>query len=380
MSIRVVVRDKGGRHNLTLCYRDPDTGREVTKSAKTRDRREAERAAGLWEQELLDFRGKDGTGWDYFRRRFEDEHLAAKGKRTKQSYSVALNTFRRLCPVDRISLVTTGLFSQFQAALLNEGKPLTTIQTYMGHMRSALNWAAYVGLLRNAPKVKVPRPGKRKWMKGRPLTIAEHRKMLRACRIRGSDAKEWQRFLELLWLSGMRLEEAVTLSWDEPPVMVDLDTGMYPQILFYADGQKSNEDEAMPMPPDLAAWLEKIKPHWRRGPVVNLVGQHGKGKLTAPAVGQIITEIGEAAGITVNAKSKWASAHDYRRSFGTRWAGKVRPMTLQKMMRHKEFTTTLKYYVGIESEDVGAELWHKKRPKKCVPGSVAKESRKRKKG
>lgn len=358
MSIRVLIRSKGQGRALTLYYIDPDSGKEVTKSAGTNDKGEAERAASRWEEQLVLFRGKDGSGWDYFRRRFEDEHLAAKGTRTRQAYSVALNAFRRLIKVDRASEITAGTFSQFQAALIAEKQSLTTVQTYMGHLRSALNWASYVGIIRQAPKIRIPRSGKRKWMKGRPLKESEHKKMLKAAVIMGSDAAEWRRLLELLWLSGLRLEEAVSLSWDSPPVQIFLDLGTYPQIIFHADGQKSKEDEACPIPPDFATWLERTKRPWRRGLVINLIGKQGR--MHHEFIGREITRIGEAAGITVNAKSKWASAHDYRRSFGTRWAAKVRPMTLQKMMRHKEFTTTLKYYVGIESEDVGAELWGSK--------------------
>jgi len=32
--------------------------------------------------------------------------------------------------------------------------------------------------------------------------------------------------------------------------------------------------------------------------------------------------------------NKYASAHDLRRSFGTRWAKRVMPVVLQKLMRH----------------------------------------------
>lgn len=365
MSIRVLIRAKGGRNKLTLYYIDPDTGKEVTKSSGTLDQGEAERAAAIWEQQLLKFRGKDGAGWDYFRDRFRDEHLAAKRKRTRQAFSVALNAIERLTPVSNLSELSAGVLSQFQAALLAEGKPLTTVSNYLGHLRTSLNWAAYVGIIGQAPKIRIPRSGKRKWMKGRPLSEAEHKKMLQACPVvMGLDYREWRRLLELLWLSGLRLEEAVALSWDSPPVQVLLDADPYPHIIFHADGQKSNEDEACPIPPDLAAWLQKVKRPWRKGPVINLIGE--RGKLTPEAIGREVTRIGEAAGIVVNAKSKWASAHDYRRSFGTRWAAKVRPMTLQRMMRHKEFTTTLKYYIGIEAEDVGAELWGKKRVSRNV--------------
>ena len=76
--------------------------------------------------------------------------------------------------------------------------------------------------------------------------------------------------------------------------------------------------------------------------------------------------IGKRAGVVVNkAEGKYASAHDLRRSFGTRWAGRVKPATLQLLMRHKSIETTLKYYVAQDADDVADELWkgYKRRSK-----------------
>jgi integrase len=54
---------------------------------------------------------------------------------------------------------------------------------------------------------------------------------------------------------------------------------------------------------------------------------------------------------------KFASAHDLRRSFATRWAARVKPATLQLMMRHADIKTTLDYYVDQDADEVAAELW-----------------------
>ena len=64
--------------------------------------------------------------------------------------------------------------------------------------------------------------------------------------------------------------------------------------------------------------------------------------------------------VTVTVK-KFATAHDLRRAFGTRWAKKVMPAVLQRLMRHQSIGTTMKFYVGIEADDVAADLWAKRR-------------------
>ena len=76
------------------------------------------------------------------------------------------------------------------------------------------------------------------------------------------------------------------------------------------------------------------------------------------AVGQIISLIGETAGIVVNAESgKTASAHDLRRGFGNRWSRLVMPTVLKELMRHSSINTTMSYYVGQSAETTAAELW-----------------------
>ncbi len=56
-------------------------------------------------------------------------------------------------------------------------------------------------------------------------------------------------------------------------------------------------------------------------------------------------------------KVKYASAQDFRRSFGERWASRVMPQVLKELMRHESIETTLKYYVGRNAQATAAVLW-----------------------
>ncbi len=342
--LRVMVRSKGENRPLLLYYRDPETGKEVSKSAGTFDRREADRAAALWENDLLDRRGRDGASWDWFIERFTNEHLASLSRRGRNSYVTALNQFRSIVSITSMRQIDASIISTFKAGLLARKHPNSTIATYMGHLRAALNWAAGIGLIRECPTIKVPKIGKRKLMRGRPLTFDEYQAMRKLAK------PALQRMLDVLWLSGLRLGEARRLSWDSPPLQVQVDAKPYPQILFYAEGHKAGQDDTTPITPDFAAWLQKTPKCDRKGRVVPLGGSLEK-------VSQRITDLGRAADVVVNDKGKFGSAHDFRRSFGTRWAANVRPVTLQKLMRHKSIETTLMYYVGLTSADAGAELW-----------------------
>lgn len=79
---------------------------------------------------------------------------------------------------------------------------------------------------------------------------------------------------------------------------------------------------------------------------------------TRHKVGQIVSKIGAAAGIVVNAETgKRASAHDLRRSFGFRWARRVMPAELMHLMRHQDIKTTMTFYVGHDATVTAAALW-----------------------
>jgi integrase len=92
--------------------------------------------------------------------------------------------------------------------------------------------------------------------------------------------------------------------------------------------------------------------------VFKLHGTRTGQQMTSARAGRVISEIGELAGVLVNkAEGKFATAHDLRRSFGTRWAPRVKPATLQLLMRHRSIETTMKYYVSQNADEVAHELW-----------------------
>ncbi|MFO1002650.1 MAG: hypothetical protein U0936_20155, partial [Planctomycetaceae bacterium] len=78
-------------------------------------------------------------------------------------------------------------------------------------------------------------------------------------------------------------------------------------------------------------------------------------------VSSIIVEMGQKAGVKVNEKSKdktkYASAHDLRRSFGFRWAMRVMPPVLMQLMRHESIQTTQEFYVGRNAEAAADVVW-----------------------
>lgn len=358
--IRVQVRGKPDRRLLQLYYIDPLTGREITRSAETENWETAKRKAVEWELQLKAGETKPGrTSWEAFREKFEDEHSNHLSKGGSSAYGTALNAFEKHIGKPKLlHEVTPAVMSTFKSKLVADPTlASTSVATYLRHVKSALAWARDIGLIREVPRVKMPRTTGDE-MRGRPITRREFAAIRQAAR-QHVDHTGALRFINLLWLSGLRISEALQLSWDSGRVRVDLDSGRHPRLLFAPAGHKARREDFTPIPRDFAAWLRMTPPKQRRGLVAPLVSVQRKRPVRTPnAATKLVSEIGEASGVLVE-EGQWATAHDLRRSFGTRWAMQVRPITLQRMMRHKSITTTLKFYIGLECDDVGDELYRR---------------------
>jgi integrase len=234
----------------------------------------------------------------------------------------------------------------------------TTLAKTLRHVKAGLRWAENIGLLPKAPKIEMPR-GRgqgQSLARSRPVTTEEYeRLLLTVSKVRPQDAAEWQRFLSLVWLSGLRLGEAVALSWDQDaPFCVDLGRRVF---RIFGESQKSGKDELVPLVPDLAAWLELTPEAERHGPVIRLIDLRTRQPIDYHHIGKIVGRIGQRAGVvTSKADGKYAGCHDLRRGFGTRWARKVMPAVLRRLMRHASISTTMSYYVDLDAADVAREL------------------------
>jgi integrase len=340
--IKVKLREKPGRY-IQLYYVDPLTKKEVSRSAKTVTRAEANRAAAIWEQELAAKGPQTGPlHWDSFRIRFESEHLPRLSVNGRKCYRTALTSFERLIghPTD-IKNITVSTMSEYATALDKTGISTEAQRNYIRHIKSALSWAAKMELIAKAPRVIMPRAEKGSRMKGRPVTEAELLRLAKAAPIvRPVDHQQYSRLIQGLYLSGLRIAEAMRLTWDPSPFYVDLHGSKFPKLVIQASGQKARRNETCPITPDFAEFLLQTPESEREGRVFPCSTNAAK----------IVSEIARAAGVAV-------TAHDLRRSFGTRWSVRVMPVVLQKMMRHRDIKTTLSYYIDHESDDLGAIIW-----------------------
>jgi integrase len=365
-TIKVYVCKYPDRDNLVMLYRDPYTGRQVTKSAKTPNGKAAAKAAAVWEDELRTGRYKapSRVTWDEFRDKYESEVLGGLAKNTEIKVSGILDALETILSPARVRDVTSDRLSFYISRQRKNGLAESTLAGHVGHIRAALAYAVEWGYLAKLPELPRQYRAKRsKTMKGRPITGEEFERML-ACTaaVVGADAADsWQRLLRGLWLGGLRLNEVLRLRWNDAPAAIVVDMGgRRPTFRIPAESEKGNRDRILPIAPEFVELLEATPKAERTGPVFRLAYRRtGRGAAMGMQwVSAVISKIGKRAGVIVNTDTgKTASAHDLRRSFGQRWSTRVMPAVLQQLMRHEDINTTLKFYVGSDAEAIGDVLW-----------------------
>ena len=238
----------------------------------------------------------------------------------------------------------------------------------LAHLRTSAGLGGRSKISGHVPKIKKPQRAKggkrKKQMKGRTIVAEEFDRMLaNTAKVVGElVAPSIRYYLRGLWLSGLRLAESLALRWDEDGgLSIDL-SGKYPMLRIRAESQKSNEDEKLPISPEFAEFLLTTPEAERIGYVFNVrQRQQRKERASEDWVSRMVSKIGETAMVKVHTSAtgrvKFASCHDLRRSFGTRWSKKVMPATLQRLMHRADISTTMAFYVDRQADDVAAELW-----------------------
>ncbi len=202
-----------------------------------------------------------------------------------------------------------------------------------------------------------------KVMKGRAITAEEFERMLEKVPaiVATERAASWQYLLTGLWWSGLRISEAIELTWDGNDLRVEKSDNYY-ILRIPAESQKSNEEQVLPIAPEFNKMLREVPLDQQTGFVFNVPTRRGETR-RVDTVSKIICKIGEAAMIKVSSSKrngktvlKWASAHDLRRAFGTRWAALISPNDLQTLMRHSDFKTTQKFYITQDAKSLTERL------------------------
>ncbi|HJN08632.1 MAG TPA: site-specific integrase [Pirellulaceae bacterium] len=353
------------RRPFQLRYTCPVEDREVRISTKTRDECEAERQKKELEAKLLlGIEAKPRTvvkgpsmPWGDFRHEYsrlkvstflsENSMYTAEMRLDVCESIISPRTLGKMASPDTLARLQAELLAG--AMSKKEKRSPNTVESYVRTLQAALNWGHKLGWLPEVLHLDFDVDDESETFKGRPLTVPEFDAMLAACdEVCKRGPSSWKFLLRGLWESGLRLAEAMHLSWDDDALIMPLRTrgGGY-LLKIPANMQKSRKSQEVPTTPAFAALLDEVLIDARTGWIFNPEPRRVmKTRLGAKQVGRILTVIGKRAEVFVNAEDKPASAHDLRRSFGQRMADAgLPPRDLQSIMRHSSLTTTEKYYL-----------------------------------
>ncbi|QDU25602.1 Tyrosine recombinase XerC [Anatilimnocola aggregata] len=338
---------------------DPTTGTERQQSLGTKDRHEAERLAGEFVSRLVQGRPAEDLTWSNFRLRFEEERMPVMSEGTRETYGVTFKFFERAVGAIRLQLINAAVLSQFQAWLRKRDLKEITILKHMRQLRAALQWAYDLELIVRMPSVpKGVRGSVPKTMKGRPLSPIEFEQFLEAIQhvVGVEQGAAWSFFSRGLWWQGLRVGEALNLSWDRHDRhRIDLTTQAHPVIWIRGQLEKGKRDRMHPVAPEFAELLRQVPEEERCGQVFRLPG------VARSTVSHVGAAIGRRAGLLVRkdaltGKEKYASFHDLRRSCALRWAAHLSPQDLMEFMRHSSMQVTMDYYVGQRAMEVASRM------------------------
>jgi integrase len=349
-------------------FDNPATGEFEQRSTGTSNKKEAQRILGELRGELSNGRyQRDSTiSWENFRQRYDTEVLAGLAKMTVKKADTTLDMVESILKPKKLAELTADRISTFIAKLRDGKRSETTIAGYLAHLRAALNWAVSVDFLAVAPKIKKPKRAKdNKKPKGRAPTTEEFQKIVNAVsEIVGEErAPTWRHLIEGLWWSGLRLGEALEMSWDRDDKLRPVLSQERPLLRIPAELEKGHRDRLIPLAPEFSEFLLKTPGAERVGFVFNprAEREHAE-RLKIVQVMRIISRIGKESAVVVHinvktGKKKYASAHDFRRAFGDRWALRVMPPVLMEMMRHESISTTMQFYVGRSAQATADVVW-----------------------
>jgi integrase len=385
--IRVRVVEFGSKPHYQVQWADPEQIRPdgtpkihtrstgVARRPGRRGREEAERFAERLQTELNANSGRliGKVRWEDFRTRYEAEHACTPNLRqaTVDQITSILDRFKKEMRPQYLVDVTAGTLSKYAQVLREVRLAEATIKKHLAHLIAGLKWACDIGgMIREVPR-RPATPNARKSLgekpKGRSVAMEEFERWLKAvpqvkqCKNKPDRVREICEIMQGLMWTGLRIEELMTLSWDSgADISLEWHADAAPRICINSpSAQKNNCSSEIPVTPELKQMLEKVKRKQRHGFVFRANGKQGR--LTAAYVGRLIAEAGELAGIKVGryertGKTKYATAHDLRRSFADFYKHRINMNDLRILMRHSAISTTQRYYVGVQTDELARKL------------------------
>ena len=340
--ITVYLLKPNDRPFYKLEWVEPGTDIRRSRSAKTADPNEAEKARADLEYELKHGLHQEPAKltWETFREMFEAEVLAGLRQRTREKYTTVFDVFEEIARPARLRDVEERCLSRFVGGRRKRVRPkgkvglaLWTQHNYLVALKTALGWAVeqkFLPTLPAFPTIKVPKK------RPQPIPDEDFEKLL-------AQAKEpmWRTYLLCGWWGGLRLAEAADLRRNRSDDFPWLDLAG-DRIVLPARFAKSDEDQWVPLHPVLRQAPAELPDSGDR--FFPFVSYKTKGPLTRNGITNHVIMLARRAGVKL-------SMHRLRKGFGCRVAkklGKGNAPVLHRLMRHSSMQVTMDFYASVD--------------------------------
>lgn len=324
-------------------------------------RKLAERFAEKVQQEVRDGKAdppKKVTLLDFFR---EHKHVMA-GNLAPKSLQMQVAAFEKLahsvgwdCLVSRVSVRD---IEKFRANRLKEGISPATANKELRTLRRVFNLAI---LRRYLPRDGNPCVGLQ-MLKVAPQRPAYIRPGEFVAIFRHAHDRYWRTFLTTIYSSGIRLREAMNLTWQD----VDFAAGHLHVTRRTASGwvqawtPKDHEMRTIPVPPQVIGLLTALRAAAPQDcPYVFLDESRwdfycqqvtsGKWREGQDLMNNMLRRFQT---ICRRAKVREYTIHDLRRSCITNWARQLPIHVVQKLAGHSDIKTTQQFYLSVQADDL----------------------------
>jgi integrase len=329
---------------------DPD-GKRRSKSIGTKSR--AEKFARKIEGQLEagTYRPASAKTWSDFRAEHTQRILPRLAVKTRQSIEATLNHFERICNPAKVGSIKTATIDEFISRRQADPgrKPGSvvspaTVNHDLRHLKAVLRIAHEWGYLPTVPKFRKLRELDQI---GRVITVEHFEAIYKACHCATmpkhmpcEPVDWWRAILVYALTTGWRIDEILSLRRED----LDLETGA---ILTRAADNKGRRDAIDHLP---ATTIAHVRPVIGQQPLV-FYWPHDRRTLW-----EEFTRIQKAAGIHLPCREAREHEctdachiygfHSLRRGYATLNVDSMPTPVLQKKMRHRSFTTTLRY-IGL---------------------------------
>lgn len=256
--------------------------------------------------------------------KFLQQLMVLKGlsKKTIESYSSDINHFLSYFEKNNLKDLTTEVFLDFFETLQREGKEVSTIIRYMISLRQFTKFLSKEKVIEKDPLFNLTLPKIKRTLPD-VLTEEEVVSLLEVPDVNGKKGLRDRLMLELLYATGMRVSELVTMKIYQLNI----------QVGFAIIKGKGEKERIVPLGEEVLYWIRK---YLETNKIKDFLfpGKNGK-HITRQYVWKLIKECARKANI------KSISPHSLRHSFATHLLLRGADLhSVQLMLGHSDISTT----------------------------------------